>query len=362
MSTNLPLLDDKQRQQVGTCYKKHGQKKAVSLGHQLLTPGIREQRLSAWVDFIERYPGSHLMCFRGGLRSQSVQQVLAENGIDLPRVDGGYKSLRRGLLDALQHTVQSLGLLVLAGRTGTGKTRLLHRLPFTVDLEGLARHRGSSFGRILEAQPTTATFENAVTIELMTAHQQQVQHLNHSQPLVLEDEARLIGRVAMPEILKDKLAISPAVVLEESIDVRIRVAKADYVDELSDQYCKRAAESSNALLDSDICRHQGLAAFADYHRNSLYKIRKRLGGDSYKKALALFEHGFAHHAATGGTDAYNGFISYLLQTYYDPMYDYQMTRKSRTVVFRGNANSILEWYSNAGYISSQQPVTDLIQG
>ncbi len=348
-STNLPLLDDKQRQQVGTCYRKQGQEKAVELGHRLLTPTIRQQRLAEWIAFAKNHPDCHLMCFRGGLRSQSVQEVLADNGINLPFISGGYKSIRRDLLDVMQHTVSSLEIMVLAGRTGSGKTRLLHQLPFTVDLEGLARHRGSTFGRMLTDQPSTATFENVLTVELVAALQQQKQTGGTRKPLVLEDEARLIGRVAIPEVLKDRLAMSPAVVLEEPLDVRVAVARTDYVDELSRLYCEQAIDCSADPVDVHLCRQEGLVAFAECHRKSLHKIRKRLGGDRYATALTLFDKGFVRHTDTNETDGYDEFIRYLLKNYYDPMYDYQMTRKNRKVVFRGDADSIKDWFSSDGY-------------
>ena len=351
-SINVPLLDDRQRQQVGTCYKKHGQKEAVELGHRLLTPAIREQRLNDWVSFAENNPGCHLMCFRGGLRSQSVQEFLVQSGFHLPVIQGGYKSVRREILDVMQSTVTSLQMLVLAGRTGTGKTRLLHQLPFTIDLEALANHRGSSFGRMLTEQPSTATFENALIVELVAAREKQQQQRGRHQPLVFEDEARLIGRVALPELLKDKLAVSPAVVLEEPVDVRVELARQDYVDELSQLYCEKVTECSVDPVDTELCRQQGLDEFAECHRKSLLKIKKRLGGDRYATALALFDKGFAHHVSTDDTDGYDEFIRYLLKNYYDPMYDYQMTCKSRQVVFRGDAVSIKDWFSTAGLKSA----------
>ena len=87
--TNLPLMDDGERQQVGTCYKHKGQEAAIALGHQLVSGATKRQRIEAWAQFARAHPQGVLYCFRGGLRSQIVQQwLLNEVGIDYPRVVG----------------------------------------------------------------------------------------------------------------------------------------------------------------------------------------------------------------------------------------------------------------------------------
>jgi len=85
-------------------------------------------------------------------------------------------------------------------------------------------------------------------------------------------------------------------------------------------------------------------AFAAYHRNALGRIRKRFGGQRTTEALRLFDRAFARHCRDAGTDDYDDFIAYILQSYYDPMYDYQMDGKHRDIVFSGDAAAILDWY------------------
>ena len=98
---NHPLMNDDERQQVGTCYKQKGQDAAIALGHQLVSGATKQQRIEAWAGFAQAQPQGVLYCFRGGLRSQIVQQWLkSEAGIDYPRVIGGYKALRSFLIDA----------------------------------------------------------------------------------------------------------------------------------------------------------------------------------------------------------------------------------------------------------------------
>jgi len=341
---NLPLLDDEQRERVGICYKTSGSDAAIALGKSLLTPQLLAERLQKWVAFINDNPESHLFCFRGGLRSKSVQQLLAESGHEVPLISGGYKRIRQALLDTIEFTANNLDLLVLAGRTGSGKTRLLQQLPSSIDLEGLANHRGSSFGRLLEPQPTTVSFENSLAIELLRHQRQQILDAAPCKPVLLEDEARLIGRVALPISLKKRMETMPAVLLVEPLSRRIAVAKSDYVDELSDIYRLHYHKHKKSHQSREEAEQQGMDAFAAYHRNALGRIRKRFGGQRTTEALRLFDRAFARHCRDAGTDDYDDFIAYILQSYYDPMYDYQMNGKHRDIVFSGDAAAILDWY------------------
>lgn len=100
-AVNLPLMIDSERQAVGTCYKQHGQQAALALGHRLVNGKLREQRTAAWLAACAERPAGYIYCFRGGLRSQLVQQWLHEAGVDYPRITGGYKALRNYLLGVL---------------------------------------------------------------------------------------------------------------------------------------------------------------------------------------------------------------------------------------------------------------------
>ncbi|MBU1815801.1 MAG: tRNA 2-selenouridine(34) synthase MnmH, partial [Gammaproteobacteria bacterium] len=103
-TVNLPLMNDAERQQVGTCYKQQGQQAAIALGHQLVAGQTKQHRIEAWAAFAQAH-AQHgvLYCFRGGLRSQIVQQWLhTEAGIAYPRVIGGYKAMRTFLLQTTE--------------------------------------------------------------------------------------------------------------------------------------------------------------------------------------------------------------------------------------------------------------------
>lgn len=329
-AVNLPLLDDQQRELVGKRYKESGQQAAIALGESLVTVEIRQHRLDIWCDFLQQHPQARLYCFRGGLRSKITQQWLSEAGVTVPRVRGGYKRMRQYLLGEIERCSEELPLVVLGGRTGSGKTRLLLRLSRYIDLEGLAGHRGSSFGRMARSQPATIDFENALAIELLRQRIEADAALQ-KKPVFLEDEAKLIGRVAVPEVLRERMAIMPVVILEESLERRIEVARGDYVDELLENYQVSLGEEA------------GFFAWIEHHRQSLLRIRKRLGGSRTKEASALLERAVELHSRKGVKQGYDAFIAFLLTHYYDPMYDYQLSRKQRPVVFRGNAQAIYQW-------------------
>ena len=134
---NLPLMNDVERQKVGTSYKQQGQEAAIKLGHQLVSGELKAERIAAWAAFAKAHPDGYLYCFRGGLRSQITQQWLKdEAGIEYPRVIGGYKAMRTFLLETTEQAVAQCDFVIVGGLTGTGKTEVLAQLANSLDLEG----------------------------------------------------------------------------------------------------------------------------------------------------------------------------------------------------------------------------------
>lgn len=322
---NAPLMDDDERHRVGIRYKEKGQQSAIELGHQLVAGDIKAERIAAWKRFAIQNPNGYLFCFRGGLRSQLTQRWLREAGIDYPLVVGGYKALRRFLIDQLEALTEQAEVRILSGRTGTGKTRVLARLPNPVDLEGLANHRGSSFGRHVTPQPSQIHFENAVAIALLKA-----QH-RHGGAIYLEDESRLIGRCALPEHLRARMASAELMILERPIEERIAIIREDYVEHMLAEYRQRDGEEA------------GWCNFSDYLLSALDRIRKRLGGERHCQLRSAMEAALTQQAAGGGLGGHDEWIRTLLEDYYDPMYDYQLTQKQGRVVIRGNAAELVDW-------------------
>ncbi len=117
-------MNDAERQAVGTCYKQQGQQAAIELGHRLVAGDLKAERIAAWAQFAQAHPDGLLYCFRGGLRSQIVQEWLeTEAGIVYPRVIGGYKAMRGFLIETLEHDVTHARFVVLGRLDGLGQDR-----------------------------------------------------------------------------------------------------------------------------------------------------------------------------------------------------------------------------------------------
>ncbi len=328
-AVNLPLMTDEERAQVGTRYKQAGQQAAIALGHQLVAGEIKAARVRAWSEFAEAHPDGYLYCFRGGLRSRIAQQWLAEAGVPYPRIIGGYKAMRRFLLDNLAAQAGERRFLVLSGQTGCAKTDLLAEIPGAIDLEGLANHRGSAFGKRVGGQPSQIGFENALSIALLRNRQ-----THGDAPLLLEDESRLIGRVAVPEDLRERTLAAPVVVLEVPLEERARHTHRNYI-------LRNLQDWQAALGEAP-----GFDAFAEELQQSLTNLSRRLGGLRYAQLAAQMAAALAAHRQ-GDPEPHMRWIRELLADYYDPMYAYQLDQKAARVVFRGDRAAVRDYLRHA---------------
>ena len=325
-ATNIPLLDDQQREIIGKRYKNAGQDEAIRLGLELATDEIRAQRLEAWSSFCEANPAGFLYCFRGGLRSRTAQQWLRQHGIDYPLVQGGFKTMRRFLIDELEESARSLRLVCVSGLTGVGKTRVLKQTRHHVDLEGLANHRGSAFGsNAQDSQPAVIDWENQVSIELLKHR-----HAFPGRALLVEDEGRRIGRIGVPNNLYELMLKAPRAILTVDTQTRIRLIGEDYILNSWPQF-------QNAHgLDAE-------TEFSRYVLDNLARIQKRLGGERYQQVRSSFEAGLCNFFASGDVSGFEPGIRILLEQYYDPMYRYQIERKRPEILFEGPESEFLQW-------------------
>ena len=322
-SANLPLLTDDERKKVGTCYKRKGQEAAIMLGTELVSGDAKKERMTAWIRFIADNPTAVILCFRGGLRSQTVQKWLAESGLQRPLIRGGYKALRRHLLRTTIRVASEKKIIIVAGKTGTGKTHLINNLTRSVDLEGLANHRGSAFGRRVSAQPSQTVFENLLALDLLR------QECEGGATLFLEDESRAIGSISLPLELHRAMSVAPIVRVEESLDFRIETILNDYI-------------VSNLTDFRRLDPMQGDSLFSESLLASLDRIKKRLGGERHSALRDIMS---AALTSNNDHDQHRAWIRGLLVDYYDPMYEYQMTKKAQRVVFKGDSDTFLEWAS-----------------
>lgn len=323
-ATNLPLLDDRERDLVGKCYKQQGQNRAIAKGHELVSGQIRDARIAAWVEFAGQHPDASLYCFRGGLRSEVAQRWMREAGVELPRIEGGYKALRTFLINELESAALECTFRLVGGKTGSAKTVLINELDNAVDLEGAANHRGSSFGRHAKEQNSQINFENTLAIDFL-----KLRHRNISD-IVLEDEARSIGKVGLPKSLFTKMRASQIIVIEEPIEARLQRLIQEYVVDMKLEF--EAQQASN-----------GFEAFSSYLLLGLEKIRKRLGSANYEAARKAMQQALKQHLRSGDITNHYDWLNILLQNYYDPLYTYELSKREAYVCFRGDYQACREY-------------------
>ena len=323
---NLPLMNDSERQRVGTCYKEQGQQAAIELGHTLVSGDLKQARIEAWREFADSHPDGFLYCFRGGLRSQITQQWLkSEVGVQYPRIIGGYKAMRNFLIGTVEQAAAECDVVTLGGMTGTGKTEVLHALDNGLDLEGHANHRGSSFGKHATPQPGQIDFENRLAIDIL---KKRARHLHQ---FVIEDESRVVGSRAVPLTLYRTMQAAPLVWLEDDFEGRVERILKDYVIDLCAEFI--------AVEGIEI----GFKAYAERLRHSLSSVVRRLGGERYQRLAAIMDSALEAQASSGDVDQHRGWISAMLSEYYDPMYAYQRDSKQTRIEFAGDRQAVVEY-------------------
>ena len=318
-----PILRNDERHQVGLAYKQFGPESAKKLGFDLVGP-VRDERVAAWKE-LHAQGAKFLFCWRGGLRSLIAADWLRDAGIQLPRVGGGYKAIRNLLLVTMERAVDQLACArVITGRTGSGKTEFLKLIrsdgPSVLDLEALAQHRGSSFGRWMKRQqPSQTSFENALALEWTRSLQSGAQ-------VWMEDESAFIGAVQIPKPFRRVLEAAPTVeLLASDVDRQNRIFREYILDPIN---------------------HGGatVVEVEDFMQKALARIRRNLGGlktDELSRELKAVMSSSEWRAA----ESHRGWIGGLLRFYYDPLYDYSLKKmeNSRPIVFRGSADEVRAW-------------------
>ncbi len=277
---NLPLLNNEERHVVGLTYKEQGHEAAVKRGFQLVG--------HKFADYIDQAallaPDKRILvyCWRGGLRSNIIAWLLKMAGFDVLLLKSGYKRFRHYVLEEF---TKPKNLMVLSGKTGSGKTALLHTLKAkqanVIDLEGLAHHKGSAFGSLGQlAQPSVEQFENLLALQLAQFD---------SGTIWLEDESTWIGRVKIPSPFFKQICEAPAIRMERDMAMRQQLILQEY----------------------------GCFPISDL-KDKTKMLEKRLGGDRLKLALEYLD-----------ANDLEGWVQIMFQ-YYDKNYGKNMEERGMT--------------------------------
>lgn len=217
---NIPLFSNEERVIIGTFYKQKGKQPAILKGLELVGPKLHL--------FIEQAKalensGTFLMhCWRGGMRSSSMAWLFRAYGFNCITLKDGYKRYRNHVLKSFE---DRKNILVLGGKTGSGKTLILHELEKQgeqiIDLERLANHKGSSFGSLgEEKQLSQEQFENELS--------QKFSLIDPKKRCWLENESRKIGVNVIPQSLWEQMRAASVVTIDLPLEERVAYLVKEY--------------------------------------------------------------------------------------------------------------------------------------
>jgi tRNA 2-selenouridine synthase len=222
-AVNLPVVDNEEYAEVGTTHRTDTHR-AYLIGVSYALRNISH----SIEDLVGRYPKDARMlvyCFRGGKRSKLWFDALSTIGFRVDRLPGGWKAYRAWVRDQLMELPRKFRYHVLCGPTGCGKTRLLSALASVgaqvLDLEDLARHRGSLIGDIPGvAQPTQKWFDSQLV--------ERLRRFDPALPIWVESESKKIGAIQVPSALLETMHGARLFSLSAPMAERVALWREDY--------------------------------------------------------------------------------------------------------------------------------------
>lgn len=255
---NCPVLNDEERARVGTLYKQVNAFEAKKVGAALVAKNIADHIEQRFLDRPRQWKPL-IYCWRGGNRSGAMTHILSKIGWHAEQLEGGYKTYRRHVIDALADAPSRYTFNVICGTTGSGKSRLLQVLATegaqVLDLEQLASHRGSVLGNMpAEPQPSQKCFESRIWDTL--------RHCDPTRTIFVESESKKVGSLRVPETLIDRIRASQCTAVTLSRDNRVRLLMEDY-----DHFVRNPALLNEQL--SRLVALHGHAKIAHWHELAL---------------------------------------------------------------------------------------------
>ncbi len=281
---NLALFTNEERKIIGTMYKHNSPAEAKQLGVEIVSRKLPE--LYKTVSDLKRETGKRIVffCARGGMRSTSIALLLNGLGENVYYIKDGYKGYRKAVVKGIEEENAKITYIVLHGRTGVGKTKILDHLVEkgldVLDLEGAANHRGSLLGGVgLGDQPSTKAFETTIYHTLKN---------RKSDYVFIEAESRRIGKLFVPTCIKEHMSEGYQLLIDADVHFRAEHLISEYTD----------LEPGNVEL-----------------LEAIDKIRRYMGNAPVEALQELVKQGEFVKVAEE-----------LMVNYYDPMYDHSIKK------------------------------------
>ncbi len=239
-SLNFPILRNQERHNVGLIYKKYSTTAAFQLALEYSAEKYNDLK-----KFLSENLANNkeiiIYCWRGGGRSKYLAKMITELGFECKTIIGGFKSFRNAVNEffinkAGEKNLNILNFIELSGLTGVGKTMILNGLKKclpVIDLELAAHHYSSLFGYIpyliknLNPIKNQSAFENNIFSQFLKGFNSN----NYKGFFVVESESKKVGDFFIPDSLYKKIESAPTILIESSIEERVKRIVNDYFGE-----------------------------------------------------------------------------------------------------------------------------------
>ena len=274
---NVPLFENEEKELIGYIYRKRGVEEARCLGEEIAKRKL-EEFFRRFRELKESYENVIVYCWRGGMRSLGICEAMSKMGLELLRLRGGYRAYRRFILRDMERLLKRIRFLVLTGKTGVGKTKILRELKDrgypVLDLEDLAKDRGSVFGSVgVRTGVSQKMFDSLIYENLREVRKGLV---------FVEDESRRIGNLYIPNPLWEKKC--------EGIYIEVRASLERRIENILEDYTAEEGWEGEVL-------------------EGVKKIRKYLGPQRFRYLMERFRE-----------KDYREVVRFLIEEYYDRKY------------------------------------------
>lgn len=280
-AVNIPALLDEERVEVGTAYVQESTEKAKKIGIEKISKRLPEI-FNQVNELSKKYDRLVFYCARGGMRSSSLEAIFYALKYKTSKLEGGYKAYRNYITAHLPEKNENMKYIILHGRTGVGKTKILEKLAekgySVMNLEKMANHKGSFFGALCETKKQSQKRLESEIYEYLSN--------NQTGYVLVESESKRIGDVYLPEVVHDSILNGCHIIIDTSMENRVKIIMEDYA-----------------------------GADKDELKECLDKVGKYISKERYEKYSVLLEE-----------NKLSELSEILMEKYYDPLYDLSINK------------------------------------